>query len=831
MKQIAILCLIFTSILGAQNVTYPANSGVMNVKDPKFGAKGDGKTDDTAAIQKAISEGLFKHGVVYLPDGVYLVTDTLKWCNGDNTSAKGWGPFLQMQGQSRAKTVILLGDNALGFADESKPKAVIATGSSGNHGNKKYVGGEGNEGFENHLRNFTVQVGKGNAGAIGIDFQGSNVAAMRGITIRGDGYCGLGLMRRDNGPSLVKDVAIEGFRFGIRGQQDLCQFTFEHINLSRQREVGIWVKGAIFSMRRIVSINRVPVIQVSGSALVNLFDSEFSGGSVGAAIELSGTSPKMLIRNLKTSGYQGSIQAKGEIITEPLIDEWLSSDAMGNQGPMAKTLGLKVRETPEFYDENIANWADAGNPSGKDDTAQIQAALDAGKATVYFHKGHYNITKSLVVPPTVKLLLGIGTSLDYKASSANEALFQLQGGGKSDLTVIDRFTVSAHSGLLVHHADSRELVLRDLMLFSAAAYRNEKDSGSLFIEDLATTLRIDHPTEVWARQLDLESKGEPKLDNKGGTVWALGWKTESGEMIARNSAGGKMELWGGLPYTFGVPLDSPMFVNEDSDIAMNFAGMSYVGGSNPFFDLIVRDTRDGKTMDFRRASLSSRGGGAMLPLYVSSNGATGQRKSSLKTVEAKVVGAGRLIRLPDFFGGAAKGGTEGNPVMVGGKPMWRIDQIWPDDFKKAANYKPMVWTGNAWRATEHKFGGASAKAEGGMANLSMRSAWGADGDVAGSKLGALVLISQADGKCILAGIARAGYWQGTDGASLEILQKSGQAMASVKSLPLPKDQDIDLKGVTTHLKKGDELIFTVKIAGWHTGITLDLKGLSVEYAQ
>ncbi len=43
----------------------------VNVKD--FGAKGDGVTDDTAAIQDALNTG----GDVYIPEGVYIVTSLL----------------------------------------------------------------------------------------------------------------------------------------------------------------------------------------------------------------------------------------------------------------------------------------------------------------------------------------------------------------------------------------------------------------------------------------------------------------------------------------------------------------------------------------------------------------------------------------------------------------------------------------------------------------------------------------------------------------------------------------------------------------------------------
>ena len=45
---------------------------VVNVRDQ--GARGDGKTDDTAAIQKAIDAVAGTGGTVYVPDGVYMVT-------------------------------------------------------------------------------------------------------------------------------------------------------------------------------------------------------------------------------------------------------------------------------------------------------------------------------------------------------------------------------------------------------------------------------------------------------------------------------------------------------------------------------------------------------------------------------------------------------------------------------------------------------------------------------------------------------------------------------------------------------------------------------------
>src|SRR6185369_12957035 len=65
---------------------YPANAGVLNVKD--FGAVGDGITDDTQAFVAALAATAdpleYWHiRIVYVPEGVYRVTDTISKRNPD----------------------------------------------------------------------------------------------------------------------------------------------------------------------------------------------------------------------------------------------------------------------------------------------------------------------------------------------------------------------------------------------------------------------------------------------------------------------------------------------------------------------------------------------------------------------------------------------------------------------------------------------------------------------------------------------------------------------------------------------------------------------------
>lgn len=51
---------------------------VFNVKDPQYGAKGDGAADDRAAIQAAIDAAAVSGGTVYFPPGTYRVTSLIE---------------------------------------------------------------------------------------------------------------------------------------------------------------------------------------------------------------------------------------------------------------------------------------------------------------------------------------------------------------------------------------------------------------------------------------------------------------------------------------------------------------------------------------------------------------------------------------------------------------------------------------------------------------------------------------------------------------------------------------------------------------------------------
>ena len=94
----------------------PPTSEWINVHS--LGVMGDNKTDDTAALQKAINT----HKVLYLPSGRYIVRDTIRL-----------KPDTVLIGLHPSITQIDLPDNTPGFAGIGAPRALLETPRGGNN--------------------------------------------------------------------------------------------------------------------------------------------------------------------------------------------------------------------------------------------------------------------------------------------------------------------------------------------------------------------------------------------------------------------------------------------------------------------------------------------------------------------------------------------------------------------------------------------------------------------------------------------------------------------------------------------------------------------------
>ncbi len=217
-----------------ENIAYPPNSGVINVTSPEYGAIPNDAKDDTEAIQKALSK--FPNGsrVIYLPNGVYNISNSLHWPKGVRNRSDYKRTILQ--GQSKEGVIIQLQDNSPQFQNPNQPRPVISTGFDPdlNRNSPEFKASRAAQRFGNSVRNLTINTGRRNPGAEGLNFVAHNQGAVRSVKIisgDGRGTTGLALTHGEVGPLLVEDVEIVGFENGIRTHNGINSVTLQNITV------------------------------------------------------------------------------------------------------------------------------------------------------------------------------------------------------------------------------------------------------------------------------------------------------------------------------------------------------------------------------------------------------------------------------------------------------------------------------------------------------------------------------------------------------------------------------------------------------------------------
>ncbi|MGO9577403.1 MAG: glycosyl hydrolase family 28-related protein [Terriglobales bacterium] len=617
--------------IGNAERTFPPDSGMVNVKT-QYGAKGDGVSDDTEAIQQAISSTVHhpERGprIIYFPAGTYLVSRPIR----EMDLKPQWNSLLTLQGENRATTMLKLTDSNPLYQNANSARPVLKFASQ--DGSPQ---GGGNSAFDNYIFDMTIDVGRGNPGAVALSFMGNNYCGLRNVTLQSSdparaGAIGLAMLLYAAGPCLMKNIVVNGFDYGIRTANNEYSVTFEDVTLLNQKLYGIYNASNVLSIRHLFSTNRVPAIRNDNSAgLITLIAGMLRGGTSGsAAIQNQGT---LYARDIISSGYGSVLQAE----PSTSITEYDSGPANNLFGGKASSLHLPAEETPLFEDSNLSHWksvmAYGADPTGgRDSSVAIQAAIDSGATTVYFPTGVYALYRTITIRGKVRMLEGFDSSLNPSGAlfsrPTNPAPLLKIDAGSADVT-LDHFRIGAFyprpvPGVIFVQQDSaRPLILRDSIIGSyptTVAYQNtSRGTGALFVEDVsATPWQILFPQAVFARQINPEGNAT-KIINKGGKLWILGLKTEGTGTNIETDQGGATEVLGGLIYpVWRVSPDIPGFVVNDSRASLTYAVSNYkqsAAGTN--FAVQVQETQHGLRRSLPSTSLPVRGLGTVIPLYSS----------------------------------------------------------------------------------------------------------------------------------------------------------------------------------------------------------------------
>jgi hypothetical protein len=578
----------------AENVEYPRGAGQFNVRD--FGAKGDGRTDDTTAFRKAIAAAKMHFQIIYVPNGTYLVSDRV-----------AWGNWITLQGQSRNGTVIKLKDRCPGYS--AKPKAVIVTGARG-----PYYGRDSraNAAFSNYVRNLTVDTGRGNPAAVGIRFTTHNHGVVEQVTIRsgdGSGKVGVDLSDTEFGPGMVREVAVVGFDVGIKtpGRPSSC--AMENITLRGQKVAGFENHFPV-SVRGLVSENAVPAVRNSGAlAQFVLVHGRLTGGSPKAcAIESTGS---YYVRDVKAAGYEAALKDGGKVVGGLEIANRGSGKERSLFGGPMRYLALPVKAPPAPFIEPVGKWV-IPDASADDDTQAVQKAIDSGARTICLPSNvQYHVSDTIVVRGAVRRIVALPhhhgnlRAIDPKVNFADKPMLRIVGAGREPV-MLDAVHLSAWPtrNARIEIAASRPVYIKYAWFQGVRILPEVK--CELFIDETGSELRLNRGQSVWIRQYNPENnpfrvadRGKSKLPrtyviNRGANLWVLSMKTESPAVHVVTLAGGRSEILGGFfrdhfgpeQYTWhgdspveGVALkEVPYFITQDASISASYVQYAWRAG-------------------------------------------------------------------------------------------------------------------------------------------------------------------------------------------------------------------------------------------------------------
>nr|QZS37377.1 C016B protein [Hypoxylon sp. CO27-5] len=422
------------SAFNANRATYKV---YRNVKD--YGAKGDGKTDDTAAINKAISDGnrcapgscsssSTTNAVVYFPAGTYLVSSSIINYYATNLIGNPNNmPILKATS----------GFSGFGVIDG----AVYQSGGVLPYGSTNI--------FWRQVRNFVIDLTSIPAAteATGIHWPTAQATSLQNIVFKMSSNAGTkhqGIFIESGSGGILNDLVFYGGLYGaVFGNQ---QFTVRNLTFNNAVTAiyQLWDWGWTYKS---ISVNNCTVgldmatRDSSGETVgsVTFFDSSITNTKIAFNISRSAkstptTGGSLAIENVALKNVPTAIQygpTKSTLLAgttgSTTIASWVSGNVYNPSGPKTTAGAITPPTRPsvlvsngKYYERSKPSYANlaassfssvrSGGAKGDgttDDTAALQkvitAAASAGKV-VYFDAGTYKVTKTLFIPAGSKIV-------------------------------------------------------------------------------------------------------------------------------------------------------------------------------------------------------------------------------------------------------------------------------------------------------------------------------------------------------------------------------------------------------------------------------------------
>jgi sugar lactone lactonase YvrE len=478
-----LLCAVL--LLGFSSPMMAASVFTTRLDDPRavylaaqeFGARGDGKADNSAAIQAAVdkAQSSAREGIVFVPSGRYLLTRTVYiW------------PGVRVIGYGASRPVFLLASNTPGFQKGVgvmvmftgvRPGDMPSSGSRvpfpppGSVPANDAVADANQNTFYSAMSNIDFEIGDGNPAAIAIRFHvaqhaylshmdfhiGSGLAALTEIGNEGEDlhfYGGrYGILTDKTSPAwqytLIdsvfegqRDAAIREHEAGLTLIRDTFRNVPAAIDIDPHYSDELWVKDCRFehisNAAVIISNEKSPLTEIGfeNAALQDV--------PTFALLRESGKkiSGKGAIYRVTNFNYGLIVPAEG--VTGSIGMIYNAEALSGLPAPLAPAIPA-LPPTEDWVNVHTLGVAGDGTT---DDTVALQKAIDTHRV-LYFPSGHYVVSDTLNLKPDT-VLIGLHPTLTqfdlldgtpgYQGVGAPRAVISAPAGGTNILSGFGVFT-------------------------------------------------------------------------------------------------------------------------------------------------------------------------------------------------------------------------------------------------------------------------------------------------------------------------------------------------------------------------------------------------------
>jgi hypothetical protein len=424
----------------------------------EFGAHGDGKADDSAALQAAIdrAEHHAREGIVFVPAGRYRLSRTVYvW------------PGVRMFGFGALRPTFVLANDTPGFqtglgvmvmftgarpGDRQLPNARVPFPPPGSVPPNSQIADANPGTFYSAMSNIDFEIGGGNPRAVAIRFH----VAQHAFLSHMDFHTGSGLAALMQIGNEAEDLHFFGGRYGILSEKTspAWQFTLLDSTFEGQRESAIREHEAGLTLIRDTFRNVPKAIDIDAGYPDQLWAKDCRFESIsGPALTISNERSPLTEIGFEDALLQGvpefallresgrKIAGKGAVYRVKSFNYGLmvrAGHTVGNigmkydaspLGTMPAARGPAIRPLPPTTEWTDVHKLGVKGDGATDDTATLRRAIEQHRV-LYLPSGHYLIRDTLTLRPDT-VLIGLHPTLAQFVLADNTPGFEGVGTPKA----------------------------------------------------------------------------------------------------------------------------------------------------------------------------------------------------------------------------------------------------------------------------------------------------------------------------------------------------------------------------------------------------------------